>query len=274
MSPDRAIEIVKGAGLPAQVAYHWVVQFKLACHRLIPWLEDNGVSLKGSSVAEIGCGEAGVLMAAMYAGATRTLGTDILDDLIYNYSAKIAQALSLDVQFTHHDVIKDPPDMEWEESFDIVLLRDVLEHLEDPVRALVNISRIMKPGATLMITFPPYFSPFGGHQQLLGTLPGKIPFVHWMPGRLFDKIVRASKDSTNADEVRRLRSIKLNADKVRAAARGAGMIVADEKYFLLRPVFRYKYGTFVPAVDVSFLKKVAVVRNLAMESAFLLRKPL
>jgi len=40
------------------------------------------------------------------------------------------------------------------EGFEIVHIREVLEHLERPVDALKEVSRIMKPSATLRITVP------------------------------------------------------------------------------------------------------------------------
>ncbi len=48
-------------------------------------------------------------------------------------------------------------------SFDLVLLLDVLEHLDDDVGALREASRILRPGGTLLITVPAW--PFLWGQQ-------------------------------------------------------------------------------------------------------------
>lgn len=51
-----------------------------------------------------------------------------------------------------------------DESFDVVLCSEVLEHIPDPVSAIKEFSRILKPGGTLLVTAPfcslTHFAPF------------------------------------------------------------------------------------------------------------------
>jgi len=46
------------------------------------------------------------------------------------------------------------------DSVDVVHLRHVLEHMEDPVEVLSEVWRITKPGATVNIRVPHYTGPF------------------------------------------------------------------------------------------------------------------
>jgi 2-polyprenyl-3-methyl-5-hydroxy-6-metoxy-1,4-benzoquinol methylase len=43
------------------------------------------------------------------------------------------------------------------ETFDAVLLLDVLEHVFDPVQVLVNAKRVLAPGGSIVLTVPLYF---------------------------------------------------------------------------------------------------------------------
>lgn len=268
---DKSVGIIAASGLHPRVVRNWITQYKLAVHTLIPWLRRFSALPPKAAIAEIGCAEGGVLMACAQEGASYALGTDILGALLTLYSAPFADLLGLPMTFTEHDVIYQDLKPEWEGRFDVVLLRDVLEHLDDTHVALRNIARLLKPGGVLLVTFPPYTSAFGGHQQLLETRLGALPFVHLLPKALFRPIVDGST-SVNADEVRRLSAIRLSADRVRTASEHAGYDIVDERYFLLRPVFKWKYRSWIPTVDITALRGLPFVRTLAMEAAFLLRR--
>ncbi len=61
-------------------------------------------------------------------------------------------------------------------SFDCVALLEVLEHLENPVKALKEMYRVLKPGGCLIVSTPNahdplrFFKGWGAH--LLGMVPG------------------------------------------------------------------------------------------------------
>ena len=248
------------------------MQYRLATHTLIPWLETLDALPENAAVCEIGCAEGGVLDAFVERGTTFALGTDIMAPLLEQISGPIADTLGLDVTFAHHDVIYDDIPEVWRERFDVVLLRDVIEHLDDAGIALRNIARIMKPGGVILITFPPYLSAYGGHQQLLGTKAGALPWVHLLPKGLFYKVIDKG-DPMNQEELRRLHRIRCSADGIRTDAKSAGLQLVDERYFGLRPVFRWKYDRNIPSLEVTGLKGLKPVRALAMETAFVFRKP-
>ena len=248
------------------------MQYRLAQHTLIPWLEQLNVLPPHASVCEIGCAEGGVLAAFADHGASYSLGTDIQEPLLRLVSTPVWNDLGYNITFTQHDVIYDSIPSEWQHRFDVVLLRDVIEHLDDPGIALKNIARIMKPGGVVVVTFPPYTSPFGGHQQLLGTKLGGLPFVHLLPWSLFGAMVRKG-DPVNQEEVERLHKIRCSAHGVIDAAGRAGMQVRDQRYFGLRPVFRWKYERSIPSIELGPLAAIPGMKAIAMEAAFVLQLP-
>lgn len=57
--------------------------------------------------------------------------------------------------FNQVDIISDIVDIpEPDASFDVVLCTEVLEHLPDPVRALDEMARLLKPGGMMIVTAP------------------------------------------------------------------------------------------------------------------------
>jgi SAM-dependent methyltransferase len=58
-------------------------------------------------------------------------------------------------------------------TFDLISMTDVLEHTENPLRALQAASRSLKPRGFMLITFPDIHSVESRYQRVLSTLTGK-----------------------------------------------------------------------------------------------------
>lgn len=267
---SRIIDVVNASGLPGNVKYYWGYQFRLGAEELVPWCLRAGAFRSGDAVAEIGSAEAGVLMAFLESGASRGLATDIAVDRL-EMGKRIADLGRLSIDWTSHDIINQQPAEEWQGRYQLAILRDVIEHLDNTEIALSNIRRIMSPGGYLLVTFPPYPSPFGGHQHTLANTAGKFPWIHLLPDSMFYPMIRSGRQ-LDQHEVRRLRSIRLTTHKFRRAAREAGWQIAREEYYLIRPVYRMKFG--LPTVPLTPFRGIPGVQNyLATEALFLLKIP-
>ncbi len=263
-------DTVQASSLSSADKYYWGYMYGLAAEYMIPYLERHGVQIRGASVIEIGCAEGGNLCAMQEHGAAELAGTDIA--LVRLETAKtIASMLGIDIEYSSHDIIYQDPLPEWAGHFDVAFLRDVIEHLDDATIALRNIRRVLKPGGALYVTFPPYYSPYGGHQQTLVNWSSKIPFMHLTPRFIFEKMIASGREADKV-EVTRLRGIRMTTSKFRKAAREAGFDVADEKLYFLRPVFKMKFG--LNPLSANIMKPFPVLRDImALEAGYILRNP-
>ena len=217
---DRYWQVQNSDRVQSYTKYYWGYQYRLAREVLVPMLTESGAFQAGNNVVEIGCAEGGVLHAFAEAGAGKAIGTDIAVERLER-GKNISEIIDLPVEFTSHDIIEHEPLNEWKETADLVLLRDVIEHLDDPAAALANIKKIIKPGGHLYVTFPPYHSPYGGHQQILMNSWGKFPYIHLLPEKIFDKMI-ASGRPNDIVEVKRLHKIRMTPKKFIAAAKDTG----------------------------------------------------
>lgn len=267
---DSLIKAVEqSTEIPGYVKYYWKYQYELGLETLHPYLNRLGAFAPGKSVAEIGSAEGGVLAAFVKNGASSCLCTDIAQERL-NFGRRISALENLPMEFVYHNIMTDEAAPEWNEKFDLVLLRDVIEHLDDTRLALQNIKKIIKPGGFLFVTFPPYHSPFGGHQHTLASLPGKIPYIHLLPDVLFHSLI-ASGRPADIEEVKRLEHIKLTPKKFMRAAESTGFQISHADYYLLRPVFKMKFG--LPAIRLTPLSSFPLVKSfLSLEAAYLLKK--
>lgn len=249
--------------------YLWGYMYGLAKEYMIPYLEAKGVAIRGASIIEIGCAEGGNLCAMAEHGAADLAGTDIAVERL-DSARQIASLLGLTINYSSHDIIYQEPHPEWIGRFDVAFLRDVIEHLDDATIALRNIKRVLKPGGVLYVTFPPYYSPFGGHQHLLGNWVGKIPYMHLLPGPIFRSMVKTSTIERNKVEVGRLHGIRMSTNKFRRAANAAGYQISDEKLYFIRPVFKMKFGLRPISADI--IRPFPGIRDVvALEAGYILK---
>lgn len=80
------------------------------------------------------------------------------------------------------------------ETFDLVLLNEVLEHVPDESAALAEVRRVLKPGATLVVFSPNRLYPFESHgvysRRSGAKIPPYVPFVPYIPVRIGRKVFR------------------------------------------------------------------------------------
>lgn len=266
MSIDK---INKSTQIPDNYKYYWNYQYRLGSEILVDYLKKHDAFSQGIKIAEIGSAEAGVLAAFVEKGAEFALATDIAQNRL-DMGKKIADISGMNIDFSCHNILTEQIPTEWAEKFDLVLLRDVIEHLDDTRLALRNISKLIKPGGHLFVTFPPYYSPFGGHQHTVANKTGKLPWIHILPDPLFYLLLKGGRKN-DIGEVKRLQNIKLNPKKFSLAAISEGYTIVHEEYYLLRPVFKMKFG--LPSIKLTKIKKLPMIKNyFSLESAFLLQK--
>jgi SAM-dependent methyltransferase len=250
------------------IKYYWGYQYRLGRDFLVPELSNKGVFKTGFKVAEIGSAEGGALMAFAAAGAGEAFAADIADYRLES-GATIARLVSLDVDYAHHDIVNDstPPNLLG--KFDLILLRDVIEHIAEPAAALTHLYEMLRPGGALYVSFPPYNSPFGGHQHTLKNAASKIPFIHLLCEPLFERLIRSGR-APDIAEVKRLRTIRLCPARFRSLAADAGFEIFSESYYLLRPVFRIKHGLPVARFPMANIFKG--LRSISLEASYVLKK--
>jgi len=126
----------------------------------------------GKTVLDMGCGAAGKSLYYLSIGAAQVVGVDIVPH--YQEEAEaFARELGFADRFTFllGDALNLPiPD----NSFDVVIMNDFMEHIRFPEGALREALRVLKPGGRIYLNFPPYYHPMGIHMSdVIG-----IPWVH------------------------------------------------------------------------------------------------
>jgi len=255
--------------IPDNYKYYWGYQYRLGEEVVVPYLSVLNAFKQGFRVVEIGSAEGGVLAALVQAGATNALATDIAEHRL-TLGDKITKKLNLDIEFKYHNIIEQEIPDNWKNSADLVILRDVIEHLDDTDIALKNISKFLKPGGFLYVTFPPYYSPYGGHQHIVMNTLGKLPFIHVLPDFIFHKMIKSGRPG-DVGEVKRLQKIRLTPKKFIKSALSQGYEMFHEDYYFIRPVFKMKFG--LPTIKITPIAFLPGFKDvISLEASYILRK--
>jgi SAM-dependent methyltransferase len=146
---------------------------------LVRYLQNKGIIVNQSRSLDIGCGFGGYSTALREAGSN-SIGLDLDSVRISNLPVKVAG------------------DARWmpfqSESFSLVICSSLIEHIHDPNKLMFEIDRILQPKGYLYLSFPPFYSPAGGHQF--------APF-HYLGERLAISIFMHRKNYTKQEWMKR-----------------------------------------------------------------------
>lgn len=198
---------------------------------------------QGKRVLDIGCGEGGVLAAFEQAGYQCT-GLEYSRDR-FNYAQ---QKGGSSIRFIHGDIEQ----LILPEQFDVILMLDVIEHLVHKADALQNVRRMLSPWGIVVLTFPPFCSAFGGHQQVMRSALKYIPFVHLAPRKVYRWLLERV-ERQNVEAQWRNYETGLRISDFELLMQQVGFRIIKQVNYLVRPRQALRFGMKIRVYEGKFL---------------------
>jgi SAM-dependent methyltransferase len=210
---------------------------------LVPLLHRYGALRAAARVLDVGCGYGGALLALTEAvPGLQAEGIDVDASMIALGQERIGAAAKL-IQADF---------FQWDAgTYDLILMRDVLEHIRRPEEALTRALALVAPGGFLYVSFAPFFGPFGGHQHNASGFWSTVPWIQILPNRYLRRLLPVrgnaykSKDPLEQD-LESVLATRLTLRRFRRATKNLGLRVCSQTAYLSRPDYRIKFG--LPAV--------------------------
>jgi SAM-dependent methyltransferase len=208
---------------------------------VIPFIRETIDINEDTSVLEIGCGEGGNLMPFLNIGCKRIIGVDLAIGKIKNardyFSAHPARD---NITFIHKDIYK----LEDIGQFDIVMTRDVLEHIHDQQKFMNYVKKFLKPGGKFFLGFPPWQSPFGGHQQICESrILSKLPYFHILPKPIYRFLLKSfGETEPKIQGLLEVKDTRISIDRFERILRKEHYSKDRRCHYLINPNYEIKFG--------------------------------
>ncbi len=240
-------------------------QVKTTTKYVIPYLEDLVQFDSSLSVLEIGCGEAGNLKPFLDLGC-RCVGIDILEGKIENgkkFYADHPNKNNLEL------IVEDIYDTITPEEFDIIISRDVIEHIPNQEAFMARCRDFLKPDGIYFIGFPPWYNPFGGHQQILRhKLFSKTPYFHIMPRSWYKSFLKLiGEKESRINDMLEIYDTRITIDRLNRILKDNNYSILKKTDWLFNPNYETKFG-LKPRRQFGIISAIPFLRNFLITASY------
>jgi len=216
---------------------HYFEQVEHTQSYLVPFFKKQIHNFEQLKILEVGCAEGGFL-DVLY-----ELGMDVAGVELSPGRVEIAKQKNPKMNVMVGDITSPNIADEINDQFDLIVLRDVIEHIPDRNATFKNISKLLKPGGFLFVSFPPRFSGFAGHQQVGRSVLRYLPYYHLLPNFLIKGLGKMLNEREFVIK-NAIHNYKIGLS-IRAFERyykSSGLEVVQKELFLFRPLYKIRFN--------------------------------
>ena len=221
---------------------------------------------ENTSILEIGCGEGGNLKPFLDIGCRRVVGVDMSSGKIENARKFFSDHPNKkNIEFVHGDIY----DIHELGQFDIIITRDVLEHIHGQERFMQFVKKFFKPEGKFFIGFPPWQNPFGGHQQMCESrFLSTLPYFHIIPTPIYRFILKTFGESDS--KIKGLLEIKATGITIERFERiliKTGYRKDKRIFYFINPNYEVKFG-LKSRKQLKLFSAIPYLRNFLITSNY------
>lgn len=225
---------------------------------VIPFIERIIPVSKGMRVLEIGCGEAGNLKPFLDRECV-CFGIDINETKIELGKQFYAGHPHKELLYLKTGNIYDEKNIE---KYDIIFLRDVIEHIHHQESFLKFLHYFMHSNTMVFFAFPPWQNPFGGHQQICRSkLLSNLPFFHLLPKKAYIFVLKIfGEQKERIDELIEIKETGLSIECFDKYLRQADLRIRQKEFYFINPNYEVKFG-LKPRKTAKIFRSIPYVRD-------------
>ena len=225
---------------------------------VVPFLADLVNYTRETSVLEIGCGEAGNLKPFLDMGCNCT-GIDISC-----WRIELAKEFYSNHPNLHNLtlVCSDIYLVNPSRKFDVIVMRDVIEHIPNQEKFMGFIKDFLQPDGLFFLAFPPWQNPFGGHQQLCRSrVLSKLPWFHLFPWPIYKLVLKSFGESEGTiTGLKEIKDTGISIERFERILRHENYKTKKRVFWFINPNYQTKFG-LKPRKQLQLVSSLPWLRN-------------
>ncbi len=211
---------------------------------VLPFIEKTKPLGPGTTVFEVGTAEGGVLLPFINKGC-KCVGVDLAQlriDLANDFLAK--EVAEGKVEFICQNIYEDSFLNRFRNYFDVIILKDVIEHVPEQEKFVPYLKNFLKPGGQIFFGFPPWYMPFGGHQQVCRKKWASVlPYYHILPRFIYGGMLKmAGEHPLVIQELMEVKDTQITIERFERIIKKSGLKVLNKQDYLINPIYKFKFG--------------------------------
>ena len=243
-------------------------QYEHSRDYILPFIDGLLPKRNDLTICEVGSAEAGVLKAFIEKGY-KGVGIELSAGKIANAKKFMAKELEEgSITFYHRDI----HDFNLDElgyGFDLIILKDVIEHVHDQEKMLAKLKELLKDDGIIFIGMPPWHMPFGGHQQMLQSkFLSKLPYFHILPRSLYKGIMKLGEKRKGVIESQlEIKDTQISINRFYKICENTDLKVLKKQFYFINPNYKYKFG-LKPRKQSRFIASIPYLRDFFTTTAY------
>lgn len=235
---------------------YFEIQKEVTKQYIVPFLSNHLEIESNLRILEIGCGEGGVL-DALSGSSNYCVGIELSSSRVQHANEFLHDKIDQGrIRIINKNIFDEDIMSVLGEPFDLILLKDVIEHLSDKklfFKCLKN--DLLKQNGKVFFAFPPWKMPFGGHQQICSNkILAKLPWYHLLPTNFYRSILKIGNEPQRTiEELLALKGTGLSMKTYSGLIKEAGFKEIEHIKWVINPIYKFKFGLRPRMAKLKFL---------------------
>ena len=222
---------------------HFYEQKRYTKEYLLPYFQKYIPGFHKKKILEVGCAEGGLLESL------QSIGMDVYGVELSPERAEIAKQKDYSLKVSVGDITDPNLASKLNDKFDVIIMREVIEHLSDKNAAFNNLDKLLNENGYLFISFPPKRSPFAGHQQIGKSFLKAVPYLHVLPTVFLKSIAGyLGENKGYVDEIKLHYGTGCTIYEFEMQSMKRNFKTIKKDFYLFRPIYAQRFG--VPTIKL------------------------